>query len=125
MEREHNYEKVIDLIQFLESMTADDPSQRTVFSSMVLHPDDFKPGHKERHDRGVWCKEFSDMGLPSFLELYLFIAKIAFDIIHESIRYRLDHKPKGEPSLMSIRQVRKIGPFLCKMSCEVFQCCMA
>ena len=105
MEREHNYEKVIDLINFLEKMTADDPSQRTVFASMVLHADDFKLGNKENHDRGVWCKEFSDMGLPSFLDLYLFIAKISFDIVHESIRYRLEHKPKVDPSLMSIRQV--------------------
>jgi len=105
MEREHNYEKVIDLINFLEKMTADDPSQRTVFASMVLHADDFKLGNKENHDRGVWCKEFSDMGLPSFLDLYLFIAKISFDIVHESIRYRLEHKPKVDPSLMSIRQL--------------------
>ena len=111
MEREHNYGKVIDLIKFLEKMTYDDPSQRTIFASMVLHPDDFKTDDQGRHERGVWSKEFSEMGLPSFLELYLFIAKIAFDIIHESIRYRLEHRPKGDPSSMSIKQVSKFSFF--------------
>lgn len=116
MEKEHNYGKVTDLIKFLEKTTNDDPSQRNVFATMVLHPDDFKTEDQGRHDRGVWSKEFSDMGLPSFLELYLFIAKIAFDIIHESIRYRLDHRPKVDPSSMSIKQVH-----LYNISCSLYE----
>ena len=112
MEREHNYGKVVDLVKFLDKMTADDLSHRTVFASMVLHTNDFMSKSAEEHDRGVWCKEFSDMGLPSFLELYLFIAKVTFDVIHESIRYRLDHRPKADPSSMSIKQVSRIRPFM-------------
>ena len=105
MERQHNYGKVVDLVKFLEKTTTDDPSQKTVLASMVLHPEDFDTRDRQTHERGVWSQEFSEMGLPSFLELYLFLAKIAFDIIHESIRYKLDNKPKGDPSSMSIKQV--------------------
>ncbi|XP_065056880.1 mitogen-activated protein kinase kinase kinase 4-like [Rhopilema esculentum] len=105
MERQHNYGKVIDLVNFLEKTSIDDPSQKTVLESMVLHPEDFKTKDTQTHDRGVWSQEFSDMGLPSFLELYLFLTKIAFDILHESMRYHLDHRPKGDPSSMSIKQL--------------------
>ena len=109
MERQHNYGKVIDLVNFLEKTSIDDPSQKTVLESMVLHPEDFKTKDTQTHDRGVWSQEFSDMGLPSFLELYLFLTKIAFDILHESMRYHLDHRPKGDPSSMSIKQVQQLN----------------
>ena len=107
MERQHSYGKVTDLVKFFEKTAIDDPSQKTVLQSIFLHPEDFKRRDTISRDRGVWSKEFSEMGLPSFLELYLFLAKVAFEIIHESIRYRLDHRPKGVPSSMSIKEVRR------------------
>jgi mitogen-activated protein kinase kinase kinase 4 len=59
-----------------------------------------------------WRNIFEELGLPSFRELYLFLARIPLDISHECIRLRLEHRPKGEPSSLSIRQVRNIESFL-------------
>ena len=50
-------------------------------------------------------KACQDMCLPSFIDNYLFLNKVIFDVVHECIRFRLDYKPKVEPSQHSIRQV--------------------
>ena len=50
-------------------------------------------------------KACQEMSLPSFLDIYLFLNKVIFDVVHECIRFRLDYKPKVEPSQHSIRQV--------------------
>lgn len=52
-----------------------------------------------------WAKAIQEMNLPSFLDNYLFLIRIPFDLTQESIRFRLDYKPKVEPSEHSIRQV--------------------
>lgn len=65
------------------------------------------PGLGNFEDR-IWSEEFEKMGLPSFRPLYMFLCRVPLDIIHESLRLRLQHRPKGEPSSLSVRQVRKI-----------------
>lgn len=52
-----------------------------------------------------WAKAIQEMNLPSFLDNYLFLIRIPFDLTQESIRFRLDYKPKVEPSEHSIRQL--------------------
>lgn len=59
-------------------------------------------GTAEGHN---WGDEFKASGLPSFRPLYLFLSRISLDIIHECLRLRLQHRPKGEPSDLSVRQV--------------------
>ncbi|XP_031553108.1 mitogen-activated protein kinase kinase kinase 4-like isoform X3 [Actinia tenebrosa] len=54
-----------------------------------------------------WKSIFEELGLPSIRDLYLFLARIPLDISHECIRLRLEHRPKGEPSSLSIRQLLK------------------
>ncbi|KAK2570774.1 Mitogen-activated protein kinase kinase kinase 4 [Acropora cervicornis] len=62
------------------------------------------PGLGNFEDR-IWSEEFEKMGLPSFRPLYMFLCRVPLDIIHESLRLRLQHRPKGEPSSLSVRQL--------------------
>ena len=50
--------------------------------------------------------DLEQRGLPSFRSLYLFLCRVLLDIIHECLRLRLQHRPKGEPSSLSVRQVQ-------------------
>ncbi|EDO30610.1 predicted protein [Nematostella vectensis] len=60
----------------------------------------------EQNSYGVpWSTEFRNLGLPSFSRLFLFMARIPLDISHECIRLRLEHRPKGDPSDLSVRQL--------------------
>ena len=69
----------------------------------------------ENFDHGIWVEEFiKETGLPSFRLLYLFLARVPLDIIHECLRLRLQHRPKGEPSSLSVRQVRHKIRYLVK-----------
>ena len=52
-----------------------------------------------------YSKCFQDMNLPSFLDIFSFMVMIPLDIVHECIRFRIDFKPKVQPSHLSIRQV--------------------
>lgn len=52
-----------------------------------------------------YSKNVRDMCLPSFIDSYWFLKMIPFDIVHECLRFRLEYKPKVEPSHHSIRQV--------------------
>ncbi|KAK7497186.1 hypothetical protein BaRGS_00011480 [Batillaria attramentaria] len=56
-------------------------------------------------EHGEWCQEFRRMGLPSFRPSYLFLVRIPLDVVHECLRLRLEQKPLGEPSFLSIRQL--------------------
>ena len=75
-------------------------------------------------DNSMLKKATIDMGLPPYLDLYLFLLKAQFDVVHECLRFRLDCKPKVEPSPMSIRQVSSIvlsctsGSFMRKFECR-------
>ncbi|XP_072036132.1 mitogen-activated protein kinase kinase kinase 4-like [Amphiura filiformis] len=54
---------------------------------------------------GAWSKEFLAMGLPSFIPAYLFLLRIPLDVMHECLRFRLEHKPAVDPSAHSIQQL--------------------
>lgn len=71
----------------------------------------FKHMHKVGKGTGaeLWSDRFKQLGLPSFRNLYLFLARITLDISHECLRFRLEHRPKGEPSSLSVRQVGKFS----------------
>ncbi|XP_022089854.1 mitogen-activated protein kinase kinase kinase 4-like [Acanthaster planci] len=54
---------------------------------------------------GAWSEEFTAMGLPSFMPAYLFLLRIPLDVMHECLRFRLEHKPAVDPSAHSIQQL--------------------
>ncbi len=66
-------------------------------------------GRRGSHFQVSWCKEFKDIGLPSFKPTYLFLVRIPLDVIHECLRLRLEQMPKTDPSSWSIRHVRLIS----------------
>lgn len=55
-----------------------------------------------------YTKCFQDMNLPTFGDIFSFMVMIPLDIVHECIRFRLDYKPKVQPSHLSIRQVENL-----------------
>ncbi|CAB3382788.1 Hypothetical predicted protein [Cloeon dipterum] len=55
---------------------------------------------------GQWSPEAQSMCLPSYKSAFLFLARIALDLIHEYLKLRLDQKPT-EPSALSIRQLMR------------------
>lgn len=71
------------------------------------HPHSFKTmcHGGENSEQRIWSDEFKKAGLPSFRSLYLVLSRVPLDIIHECLRLRLQHRPKGEPSSLSVRQV--------------------
>lgn len=64
-----------------------------------------------------WQDVFRTLGLPSLRELYLFLVRIPLDVSHECIRLRLEHRPKGEPSSLSINQVNNTIMF--RVPCHI------
>ncbi|PIK56652.1 putative mitogen-activated protein kinase kinase kinase 4, partial [Apostichopus japonicus] len=54
---------------------------------------------------GTWHPDFIKMELPSYLPIFLFLIRIPVDVMHECLRFRLEHKPTAEPSLHSVQQL--------------------
>ena len=49
--------------------------------------------------------ELLDMDLPSFRPAFLVLCRVLLNVIHECLKLRLEQRPAGEPSLLSIKQV--------------------
>ena len=88
-------------INYLEALL-NGQSEEFTQSSCSCHPHSTvcrAPGDR------IWSDDLKESGLPSFHSLYLFLCRVLLDIIHECLRLRLQHRPKGEPSSLSVRQV--------------------
>ncbi|KAM6956719.1 mitogen-activated protein kinase kinase kinase 4 isoform 2-T2 [Aplochiton taeniatus] len=55
-------------------------------------------------DQVSW-KELLDMDLPSFRPAFLVLCRVLLNVIHECLKLRLEQRPAGEPSLLSIKQL--------------------
>uniref|UniRef100_A0A8C8JW67 Mitogen-activated protein kinase kinase kinase 4 n=1 Tax=Oncorhynchus tshawytscha TaxID=74940 RepID=A0A8C8JW67_ONCTS len=55
-------------------------------------------------DQVSW-EELLDMDLPSFRPAFLVLCRVLLNVIHECLKLRLEQRPAGEPSLLSIKQV--------------------
>uniref|UniRef100_A0AAR2J3B1 Mitogen-activated protein kinase kinase kinase 4 n=1 Tax=Pygocentrus nattereri TaxID=42514 RepID=A0AAR2J3B1_PYGNA len=80
----------------------------------VSAPSDYLPelsrhlaGHvKEEAGSGrVSWAELQDMDLPSFQPAFLVLCRVLLNVIHECLKLRLEQRPAGKPSLLSIKQV--------------------
>uniref|UniRef100_A0A8C9QVZ1 Mitogen-activated protein kinase kinase kinase 4 n=1 Tax=Scleropages formosus TaxID=113540 RepID=A0A8C9QVZ1_SCLFO len=49
--------------------------------------------------------ELLAMDLPSFQPAFLVLCRVLLNVIHECLKLRLEQRPAGEPSLLSIKQV--------------------
>uniref|UniRef100_A0A8B9I0Y9 Mitogen-activated protein kinase kinase kinase 4 n=1 Tax=Astyanax mexicanus TaxID=7994 RepID=A0A8B9I0Y9_ASTMX len=54
--------------------------------------------------RVSWA-ELQDMELPSFRPAFLVLCRVLLNVIHECLKLRLEQRPAGKPSLLSIKQV--------------------
>uniref|UniRef100_A0A671SF96 Mitogen-activated protein kinase kinase kinase 4 n=1 Tax=Sinocyclocheilus anshuiensis TaxID=1608454 RepID=A0A671SF96_9TELE len=60
---------------------------------------------EEAESGRVSWKELVDMDLPSFQSAFLVLCRVLLNVIHECLKLRLEQRPAGEPSLLSIKQV--------------------
>uniref|UniRef100_A0A4W4HJB8 Mitogen-activated protein kinase kinase kinase 4 n=1 Tax=Electrophorus electricus TaxID=8005 RepID=A0A4W4HJB8_ELEEL len=54
--------------------------------------------------RVSWA-ELQDMDLPSFRPAFLVLCRVLLNVIHECLKLRLEQRPAGKPSLLSIKQL--------------------
>ncbi|XP_076141895.1 mitogen-activated protein kinase kinase kinase 4 isoform X1 [Alosa pseudoharengus] len=64
-------------------------------------------GHsgEEAEQESVSWAELLDMELPSFRPAFLVLCRVLLNVIHECLKLRLEQRPAGEPSLLSIKQL--------------------
>lgn len=90
-------------VNYLESLLNGEGGEQA--SCCSCHPHSTMCRRRDNAEQRIWSDKFKETGLPSFRSLYLFLARVPLDIIHECLRLRLQHRPKGEPSSLSVRQV--------------------
>ncbi|XP_051507381.1 mitogen-activated protein kinase kinase kinase 4-like isoform X2 [Myxocyprinus asiaticus] len=62
-------------------------------------------GQEEAGSGRVSWEELMDMDLPSFRPAFLVLCRVLLNVIHECLKLRLEQRPAGEPSLLSIKQL--------------------
>uniref|UniRef100_A0A8C1XM97 Mitogen-activated protein kinase kinase kinase 4 n=1 Tax=Cyprinus carpio TaxID=7962 RepID=A0A8C1XM97_CYPCA len=60
---------------------------------------------EEAESGRVSWKDLVDMNLPSFRPAFLVLCRVLLNVIHECLKLRLEQRPAGEPSLLSIKQL--------------------
>ncbi|XP_026133927.1 mitogen-activated protein kinase kinase kinase 4-like isoform X2 [Carassius auratus] len=60
---------------------------------------------EEAESGRVSWKELVDMDLPSFRPAFLVLCRVLLNVTHECLKLRLEQRPAGEPSLLSIKQL--------------------
>ena len=60
--------------------------------------------HPELGADQVSWEDLLDMDLPSFRPAFLVLCRVLLNVIHECLKLRLEQRPAGEPSLLSIKQ---------------------
>lgn len=63
------------------------------------------PPSSEQKCSAVSWEELRAMDLPSFEPAFLVLCRVLLNVIHECLKLRLEQRPAGEPSLLSIKQV--------------------
>ncbi|XP_016892956.1 mitogen-activated protein kinase kinase kinase 4 isoform X2 [Cynoglossus semilaevis] len=63
------------------------------------------PAHTKMGVDQVSWEHLLDMDLPSFRPAFLVLCRVLLNVIHECLKLRLEQRPAGEPSLLSIKQL--------------------
>ncbi|CAO2628738.1 Mitogen-activated protein kinase kinase kinase 4 [Lemmus lemmus] len=63
------------------------------------------PPSSEQKCSPVSWEELKAMDLPSFEPAFLVLCRVLLNVIHECLKLRLEQRPAGEPSLLSIKQL--------------------
>lgn len=62
------------------------------------------PANPELGAEDVCWEDLIGMDLPSFQPAFLVLCRVLLNVIHECLKLRLEQRPAGEPSLLSIKQ---------------------
>lgn len=62
------------------------------------------PANPELGAENVSWEDLIGMDLPSFQPAFLVLCRVLLNVIHECLKLRLEQRPAGEPSLLSIKQ---------------------
>ncbi|KAG5831367.1 hypothetical protein ANANG_G00303000 [Anguilla anguilla] len=65
----------------------------------------WRPGLGDAGTERVSWVELLAMELPSFQPAFLVLCRVLLNVIHECLKLRLEQRPAGEPSLLSIKQL--------------------
>ncbi|XP_045150351.1 mitogen-activated protein kinase kinase kinase 4 isoform X1 [Echinops telfairi] len=60
---------------------------------------------EQKEGSAVPWEELHSMDLPSFEPAFLVLCRVLLNVIHECLKLRLEQRPAGEPSLLSIKQL--------------------
>uniref|UniRef100_A0A8C7JCE9 Mitogen-activated protein kinase kinase kinase 4 n=1 Tax=Oncorhynchus kisutch TaxID=8019 RepID=A0A8C7JCE9_ONCKI len=83
-----------------------DPSLQRSRAALLIDRDiEIAPYGPELGADQVSWEELLDMDLPSFRPAFLVLCRVLLNVIHECLKLRLEQRPAGEPSLLSIKQV--------------------
>uniref|UniRef100_A0A674NSC8 Mitogen-activated protein kinase kinase kinase 4 n=1 Tax=Takifugu rubripes TaxID=31033 RepID=A0A674NSC8_TAKRU len=63
------------------------------------------PANPDLGAENVSWEDLIGMDLPSFQPAFLVLCRVLLNVIHECLKLRLEQRPAGEPSLLSIKQV--------------------
>ncbi|XP_064149131.1 mitogen-activated protein kinase kinase kinase 4 isoform X4 [Loxodonta africana] len=63
------------------------------------------PPSSEQKCSAVSWEELNSMDLPSFEPAFSVLCRVLLNVIHECLKLRLEQRPAGEPSLLSIKQL--------------------
>ncbi|MBN3320341.1 M3K4 kinase, partial [Atractosteus spatula] len=95
-------------------MSDNQPQEFSEFPDPMLYSDylpelsrHLNPGSPscEESDCRVSWEELVAMNLPSFQPAFLVLCRVLLNVIHECLKLRLEQRPAGEPSLLSIKQL--------------------
>ena len=68
------------------------------------------PLEKEEIDElrryGIWCEEFKELALPSFISAFIFLSMIPLEVVHEFLKMKIETKPV-HPNPLSLEQLIK------------------
>lgn len=62
--------------------------------------------HQHLSRYGCWSPEYEALDLPSYRTLFIFLATVPLEVLHEYLLMRLEQKPTN-PSALSIRQLMR------------------
>lgn len=65
------------------------------------------PANPELGAENVSWEDLIGMDLPSFQPAFLVLCRVLLNVIHECLKLRLEQRPAGEPSLLSIKQASR------------------
>uniref|UniRef100_A0A8C9UEQ7 Mitogen-activated protein kinase kinase kinase 4 n=1 Tax=Serinus canaria TaxID=9135 RepID=A0A8C9UEQ7_SERCA len=88
---------------------SDHPLEFSEFPDPMLCSDyvqllNFPPCCEQKCSAVSW-EELKSMDLPSFEPAFLVLCRVLLNVIHECLKLRLEQRPAGEPSLLSIKQL--------------------